>query len=160
MTDEATADVYDRLEGTARTCTAQLRVYSGRVRFGGVIDTVRCREDNVLVRTALSRPGHGRVLVVDGAGSLRTALLGDALALLARDNGWAGVIVHGAVRDVTRLRELDFGVAALGSNPRRSGKAGTGTAGEPVSFGEVVFTPGDTVHVDEDGVVLVPRGAD
>ncbi|MBD0843967.1 ribonuclease E activity regulator RraA [Streptomyces sp. TRM68416] len=160
MTDEATADVCDRLEGTARTCTAQLRLYGGRVRFGGVIDTVRCREDNVLVRTALSRPGQGRVLVVDGAGSLRTALLGDALALLARDNGWSGVIVHGAVRDVARLRELDFGMAALGSNPHRSGKAGTGTAGEPVSFGEVVFTPGDTVHVDEDGVVLVPRGAD
>ncbi|MFD5258947.1 ribonuclease E activity regulator RraA [Streptomyces bobili] len=160
MTDEATADVCDRLEGTARTCTAPLRVYGGRVRFGGVIDTVRCREDNVLVRTALSRPGQGRVLVVDGAGSLRTALLGDVLALLAKDNGWSGVVVHGAVRDVARLRELDFGVTALGSNPRRSGKAGTGTAGEPVSFGEVVFTPGDTVHVDEDGVVLVPRGAD
>ncbi|MER5217650.1 ribonuclease E activity regulator RraA [Streptomyces sp. NPDC002838] len=160
MTDEATADVYDRLEGTARTRTAQLRSYGGRVRFSGVIDTVRCREDNVLVRTALSRPGHGRVLVIDGEGSLRTALLGDVLAHLARGNGWAGVIVHGAVRDVAGLREIHFGVAALGSNPRRSGKAGTGTAGEPVCFGDVVFTPGDTVHVDEDGVVLVPHGAD
>ncbi|MGW0821079.1 ribonuclease E activity regulator RraA [Streptomyces sp. NPDC002845] len=159
MTDEATADVYDRLEGTARTCTVPLHTYGGRVRFGGVIDTVRCCEDNVLVRTALSRPGHGRVLVIDGAASLRTALLGDVLACLARDNGWSGVIVHGAVRDVARLRETDFGVAALGSNPRRSGKAGTGTSGEPVCFGEVVFTPGDTVHVDEDGVVLVPREA-
>ncbi|MFC5827414.1 ribonuclease E activity regulator RraA [Nonomuraea insulae] len=119
----------------------------------------RCHEDNALVRAALSRPGSGRVLVVDGEGSLRTALLGDVLASLGAGNGWAGVIIHGAVRDVARLREIDFGVAALGSNPHRSRKAGTGTTGEPVSFGGVMFTPGDTVHVDEDGVALVPREA-
>jgi regulator of ribonuclease activity A len=160
MTGEATADVCDRFEGTVRTCAVQLRPYGGRVTFGGIVDTVSCREDNVLVRAALSRPGHGHVLVVDGAGSLRTALLGDAMADLARENGWAGVIIHGAVRDVARLRAIDVGVAALGSNPHRSGKTGAGTAGEPVDFGGVVFAPGDTVYVDEDGVALVPQGSE
>lgn len=158
MTAEPTADVCDRLEGTVRTCAVQLRVYGARVPFAGEVDTVSCVEDNALVREALSRPGRGRVLVVDGAGSLRTALLGDVMARMAAENGWAGVVVNGAVRDVARLREIDFGVAALGSNPHRSGKTGAGTAGTPVSFGDVVFTPGDTVHVDEDGVALVPRG--
>ncbi|MFE0801394.1 ribonuclease E activity regulator RraA [Streptomyces sp. NPDC058812] len=157
MSDEATADVCDRWESTVQTCTTQLRSYGGRTRFSGVVDTISCLEDNVLVREALSRPGEGRVLVVDGAGSLRTALMGDAMADLARVNGWAGVIVHGAVRDVARLHETDLGVLALGANPRRSGKTGTGTAGQPVVFGGVVFTPGDTVHVDEDGVALVAR---
>ncbi|MFD5365194.1 ribonuclease E activity regulator RraA [Streptomyces tendae] len=157
MSEEPTADICDRLDGTVQTCTTQLRSYGGRTRFSGRVDTVSCLEDNVLVRAALSRPGQGRVLVVDGAGALRTALMGDAMAELARGNGWAGVIVHGAVRDVARLRETDLGVLALGSNPRRSGKAGTGTAGQPVVFGGVVFTPGDTVHADEDGVALVPR---
>lgn len=159
MRAEPTADVCDKFEGTARTCVIQLRLYGARVPFAGVVDTVSCREDNVLVRAALSRPGDGRVLVVDGAGSLRTALLGDEMARLAAGNGWSGVIVNGAVRDVARLREIDLGVAALGSNPHRSGKAGAGTSGEPVSFGGVVFTPGDTVHADEDGVVLVPQEA-
>ncbi|MGW8063132.1 ribonuclease E activity regulator RraA [Streptomyces ziwulingensis] len=157
MSEEPTADVCDRWEGTVRTCTVPLRSYGGRAGFSGVVDTVSCLEDNVLVREALSRPGQGRVLVVDGAGSLRTALMGDAMADLARENGWAGVIVHGAVRDVARLRGTDLGILALGSNPRRSGKTGTGTAGQPVVFGGVVFTPGDTVHADEDGVALVPR---
>lgn len=106
-TAEATADVCDRLEGTVRTCAAQLRLYGARVPFAGVIDTVRCHEDNALVRAALSRPGNGRVLVVDGEGSLRTALLGDVLASLGAGNGWAGVIIHGAVRDVARLREIE-----------------------------------------------------
>ena len=159
MTVEPTADVCDRLEGAVRTCAVQLRLFGARAAFAGEVDTVSCLEDNVLVRAALSRPGNGRVLVVDGAGSLRTALLGDAMAAMAAGNGWAGVVVHGAVRDVARLREIDLGVAALGSNPHRSGKTGAGAAGVPVSFGGVVFTPGDTVHVDEDGVVLVPRGA-
>ena len=158
MPQETTADLCDRLEGTARTCAVQLRAYGGRVSFAGTVDTVSCVEDNVLVRAALSRPGSGRVLVVDGAASLRTALLGDDMARMAADNGWSGVVVNGAVRDVARLREIDLGVAALGSNPHRSGKAGAGTAGAPVSFGGVVFAPGDTIHVDEDGVVVVPRG--
>lgn len=155
---EPTSDICDKFGEAALTCAVQMRMYGARVPFAGIVDTVSCVEDNVLVRAALSRPGEGRVLVVDGAASLRTALLGDQMAQLGVDNGWSGVVVNGAVRDVARLRTLDFGVAALGSNPRRSGKTGTGAAGEPVSFGGIVFTPGDTLHADEDGIVLLPAG--
>ena len=95
---------------------------------------------------------------MDGGGSLRTALMGDNIADLAVVNGWSGVIINGAVRDVAQLRVADLGILALASNPRRSGKTGAGAAGEPVTFGGVTFGPGDTVYADEDGVVLLPGG--
>jgi regulator of ribonuclease activity A len=120
------------------------------------VATVRCLEDNVLVRAALSEPGRGRILVVDGEGSVRTALMGDEIAGLAAANGWSGVIINGAVRDVARLRDIALGILARGSNPKRSAKTGAGTAGEPVTFGGATFRPGDVVHADEDGVVVLP----
>jgi regulator of ribonuclease activity A len=96
------------------------------------------------------------VLVVDAGGSLRCAVLGDIIAGLAVGSGWAGVVIHGAIRDVERLRGTDLGILALGSNPRRGDKAGTGTRGEPVSLGGVTFKPGDVVYADEDGLVVLP----
>jgi regulator of ribonuclease activity A len=151
----ATADLADRHPETCRSCDLQLIQYGGRRRFHGVVSTVSCFEDNVLVRAKLAEPGQGRVLVVDGGGSLHVALLGDAMAGLALENGWAGIVVHGAVRDVAQLRSLDVGIKALGSNPHKSGKNGTGSCDVPVTFGGVTFRPGATLVSDEDGIVTL-----
>ena len=154
---KATADICDESGTAVAVCAVPLRHFGSLREFSGRVATVRCLEDNVLVRATLGEPGDGRVLVVDGGGSLASALLGDNIAELAAGTGWAGVIINGAVRDVARLREISLGILALGSNPRRSGKAGAGAVGEPVTFGGVTFTPGDTVYADEDGVVIAPE---
>ncbi|WP_345013492.1 S-adenosylmethionine: 2-demethylmenaquinone methyltransferase [Streptomyces shaanxiensis] len=99
------------------------------------------------------------MIVVDGGASLRTALLGDLMAGRARDNGWAGLVILGAVRDAAVPAGVPVGVQALGTNPRKSGKAGKGEVDVPVSFGDVTFRPGDILHADEDGVVLLPASA-
>ncbi|BBA95528.1 putative ribonuclease activity regulator protein [Actinacidiphila reveromycinica] len=155
-TSWSTADLCDAHEGTIGACTGQFTLYGGHRAFRGTVATVRCEDDNVLARQAMSEPGAGRVLVVDGGGSLRCALMGDQMAEVALANGWAGVVVNGAVRDTALLRRLPLGVAALGSNPLRSGKQGTGRRDGEVSFGGVTFRPGATVYVDEDGVVVLP----
>jgi regulator of ribonuclease activity A len=98
------------------------------------------------------------VLVVDGGGSLHTALMGDLIAGTAARNGWAGVVINGAVRDVAALRTLPIGIKALGTNPRKSAKTGAGERDVPVSFGDCVFAPGAEVHSDDDGVVVLPPG--
>lgn len=155
MTQTAsTADICDS-HSAALVCATRLRHYGGRQQFSGQVATVRCHEDNVLLRGTLETQGRGRVLVVDGGGSLATALMGDNVADLGVANGWSGVIINGAVRDVARLRNTDLGILALGSNPRRSAKAGKGTRGEPVTFGGVMFAPGDIVYADEDGLVVL-----
>jgi regulator of ribonuclease activity A len=150
-----TADVLDELGDSAQVCAAPLRPFGGATMIAGRIATVRCHEDNVLLKATLSRPGDGEVLVVDGGGSLERALVGDRVASLARDNGWAGLIVYGAVRDAATLRDLDLGVWALGTCPRASRKVGDGEIDVPVSFGGVTFRPGGVVYGDDDGVVVV-----
>ncbi len=153
----ASADAYDANRDRAQVCELQLRQF-GRVRsFEGAISTVRCLEDNVLVKERAAQPGNGRVLVVDGGGSLRCALLGDTIATLARDNGWVGLVVNGCVRDVAALAELDLGITALGSNPRPSAKEAAGELDMPVSFGGAVFHPGALLYSDDDGIVVVRR---
>lgn len=154
MTPTSTADVMDRHPDAYDVCELQLRSLGGRAAFQGAVSTVQCLEDNVLLRAALDEPGAGRVLVVDGGGSLRTALLGDVVAGLAVSNGWAGLVVHGAVRDSLALADLDLGIKALGTNPRKSGKAGTGQRDVPVSFGGATFSPGALLVSDEDGLVV------
>ncbi|MGI5284579.1 ribonuclease E activity regulator RraA [Nonomuraea polychroma] len=149
-----TADLYDERGDQLDSCDLQLRQYGGRHAFAGPIATVHCHEDNALLKSVLSEPGGGRVLVVDGGGSLHTALMGDVIAALAVANGWAGVVINGAVRDVAALRELDLGVKALGSNPRKSGKEGTGERDVPVSFGGVIFRPGAELFSDDDGILV------
>ena len=131
------------------------RQFGGRSRFSGPAITVACHEDNALLKSVLSEPGEGRVLVVDGGGSLHTALMGDLIAGLAVENGWSGAVINGAVRDVATLRTLDLGIKALGSNPRKSTKTGAGELDVPVEFGGVTFTPGDTVYSDDDGIVVL-----
>ncbi|GAA4208234.1 ribonuclease E activity regulator RraA [Microbispora amethystogenes] len=154
----ATADLYDAHYDThgdaLRSCLTQFRSYGSRPRFSGQISTIRCLEDNALIRQVLGTPGEGRVLVVDGGGSLRTALLGDLIAASAVKHGWAGVVVNGAVRDTVALTGLDLGVKALGSNPRKSAKTGLGEVDVPVTFGEVTFAPGEWLYSDEDGILV------
>lgn len=110
----------------------------------------------MLLKATVSGPGDGRVLVVDGGGSMRCALLGDNIASIARDNGWAGIVLNACVRDSVALDELGFGVKAIGTNPRPSKKDGDGDVDVAVTFGEVTFAPGVQLYADEDGVVVLP----
>jgi regulator of ribonuclease activity A len=153
----ATADLIDEYGSELTSCETQFRSYGSRARFAGPVQTVRCREDNTLVKRLLATPGDGRVLVVDGGGSLRAALMGDLIGASAVTNNWAGVVINGAVRDVVALRGLDLGVQALGSNPRKSVQNGTGEIGVPVTFGGAEFGPGAWLYSDEDGIVLATR---
>jgi regulator of ribonuclease activity A len=107
------------------------------------------------LKRTLGEAGDGRVLVVDGGGSLRVALVGDMIGALARDSGWAGIVINGCVRDVEALGQLDLGVLALGSNPRPSAKGGAGEVDVPVELGGVTFRPGDSLYADADGVVVL-----
>ena len=138
-----------------RSCDTQFRQFGARTQFAGPISTVRCFQDNALLKSVLSEPGAGRVLVIDGSGSLHTALVGDVIAELARCNGWSGLIVHGAVRDAATLRGIDIGIKALGTNPRKSTKTGAGERDVAIDLGGVSFLPGDVAHSDDDGIVVV-----
>ncbi len=149
-----TADLFDAHEATLQSCETQFRQFGARSSFNGPIRTVRCREDNALLKQVLSTPGGGAVLVIDGGGSLRTALVGDVIAGLAERNGWIGLIVNGAIRDSVAMKALDLGVKALGTNPRKSGKTGAGEVDVPISFGGCDFTPGHWLFSDEDGIVV------
>ncbi len=152
-----TPDLYDAHEKDVRVAEPLLRDYGGAASFHGPIATVRVYEDNSLVRAALEEPGAGRVLVVDGGGSLRCALVGDQLAVLARRNGCAGLIVHGCIRDSAAIGAINIGVKALNTNPRKSVKRGAGERNVPVTFAGVTFTPGEHVYADADGVLLCAR---
>ncbi len=154
----ATADLCDEHGEALQVLGLQMRRFGGRARFSGRIRTVRCYEDNSLVRQVLEGPGEGCVLVVDGGGSLRVALIGDQIAELAVASGWAGLVINGAVRDTAALDRLDLGVKALGAVPRKSVKRGEGQVDVPLAFGGVIFTPGDTLFSDEDGVVVLAAG--
>ena len=151
----ATADLVDEIGEDVHSCDLQFGQYGGRSQFAGPISTVRCFQDNALLKSVLSEPGNGGVLVIDGEGSLHTALVGDVIAGLGRDNGWAGLIVNGAVRDAATLRTLDIGIKALGTNPRKSTKTGEGQRDVPVEFGGVTFVPGAIAYSDDDGIVIV-----
>ena len=153
-----TADLVDEIGPDVRSCDLQLTQYGGRPQFAGPITTVRCFEDNALLKSVLSEPGDGGVLVIDGDGSLHAALVGDVIAGLGLDNGWAGLIINGAVRDAATLRTLGIGVKALGTNPRKSTKTGEGLRDAAVEFGGVVFVPGHIAYSDDDGIVVVAPG--
>jgi regulator of ribonuclease activity A len=154
-----TADLVDDIGPNVRSCDVQFRQFGARTQFAGPITTVRCLEDNALLKSVLSMPGEGGVLVIDGAGSLHTALVGDLIGQLAHSNGWAGLVIHGAVRDAAALRGIDLGIKALGTNPRKSGKTGAGERDVTVSFGGVDFVPGDIAYSDDDGIVVVAAAA-
>ena len=150
-----TADLVDEIGPNVRSCDLQFGQYGGRSQFAGRIATVRCFQDNALLKSVLSEPGNGGVLVIDGDGSLHTALVGDVIAGLGVDNGWAGLIINGAVRDAAMLRTMDIGIKALGTNPRKGTKTGDGQRDVAVEFGGVVFVPGEIAYSDDDGIVVV-----
>jgi regulator of ribonuclease activity A len=148
-----TSDLVDKYDQVS-SCEVQFRILGRRRAFSGRIRTVKCHEDNALLKSVISTPGAGDVLVVDGGGSLRSALMGDNLAGIASRNGWRGAVIYGAVRDLVLLDAIDFGVKALGSNPRKSTKTGAGQEGIRVSFGGVTFTPGHWLYSDDDGLLV------
>ncbi|MGH3516351.1 MAG: ribonuclease E activity regulator RraA [Haloechinothrix sp.] len=151
-----TADLVDEHSAELRVCDTQFRQFGKNRTFAGPVRTVSCFQDNGLVKQVLNTEGNGAILVVDGGGSLHTALTGDLIAQAAVDNGWAGIVINGAVRDSAVLAELPIGIKALGTNPRKSAKDGEGALDVPVSFGGVTFNPGDVLYSDEDGVALLP----
>lgn len=131
--------------------------FGGRESFAGEVVTVKCFEDNSLVKAALGESGNGSVLVVDGGGSLRCALLGDMLAAMGRDNGWAGVVVYGAVRDVEITRSIDLGIRALAAHPVRSQKRGEGQRDVAVRFAGHEICTGQYLYADANGIIIAQR---
>lgn len=129
-------------------------------RFAGQAATIKCFEDNSRVPEVLGEPGRGRVLVVDAGGSVRCAVLGDRLARMASDNGWAGVIVYGCVRDVDELADIPLGVQALATHPRKSDKRGEGESGAPLRITGVRIRPGDWIYADNNGIVIAREPVD
>jgi regulator of ribonuclease activity A len=155
----ATTDLCDAHEdklaaGTLRVLEPALRPYGGAARFTGPAATLKLFEDNTLVRTALEEQGGGRVLVVDGGGSLRCALVGGNLGVLAQKNGWAGIVVYGCVRDSAELAACDVGVLALATHPRKSDKRGAGVRDVPVTVLGTRIAPGEWIYADADGVLV------
>lgn len=150
----STADLYDEQGEALASVSLQFQDLGGQTRFTGTVRTVRCLEDNGLVKSVLNSPGNGAVLVVDGAGSLNTALMGDMIAEAAVANGWAGVVINGPIRDRAAVAKLPLGVKALGSNPRKSAKESAGEVDVPVEFGGVTFRPGARLWADEDGILV------
>lgn len=150
----ATTDLSDQFPDQVQICDPIFRDFGGANTFHGQISTLKCIEDNALVRQCLSAPGAGRVLVVDGGGSLRSALLGDQLGQLACDNGWAGLVIFGCIRDAAGLATLPLGIKALAAHPRKSGKMGWGTLAQPLRFAGVEFRPGAYLYADEDGILV------
>jgi regulator of ribonuclease activity A len=151
---KATADLADDIGPEIRSCDTQFTQYGGRREFAGRISTVKCFQDNALLKSILGEPGNGGVLVIDGDASVHTALVGDLIAELGRSNGWSGIIINGAVRDSAVLRTLDIGIKALGTNPRKSTKTGAGERDVPLQIGGVTFTSGEYAYSDDDGVVV------
>lgn len=152
-----TADLCDRFEPDLQLAAPVFRDFGGRPAFCGYMTTVKLFEDNALVRKILEAPGAGRVLVVDGGGSLRCALVGDNLAKLAFDHGWAGIVVNGCIRDAAEIAHIKIGVKALATSPQKSIKTGKGEIDVVVRFAEATFIPGHYLYSDADGIILAPR---
>ncbi len=150
----STPDLCDENPDVIQVLEPILANFGGRDSFGGEIVTIKCHEDNSLVKELAGKPGHGKVMVVDGGGSLRRALLGDMIAENAVKNGWEGLIIYGCVRDVDALMELDIGVQAMASIPLKTEKRGIGDHNVPVTFGGITFNPGDYVYADNNGVII------
>lgn len=157
MTARPNADLYDDHGDISQTCSTQFTDYGAVRQFAGPIRTVKCFRDNQLVKDLLNEPGGGAVVVIDGSGSLESALMGDMIAANGLKNGWAGVVILGAIRDSVAISKMDFGVKALGVNAAKSSKDGVGIVNEIVEFGGVRFEPGHWIYCDEDGILVAPH---
>ncbi|QRM19103.1 ribonuclease E activity regulator RraA [Dechloromonas sp. TW-R-39-2] len=153
-----TPDLCDEFESdigkSLRIVSPMFQRYGARATFSGEIVTLKIFEDNSLVRTAFAEDGKGKVLVIDGGGSLRCALVGDQLAILAQKNGWEGVVVYGCIRDSVDINGIDIGVRALNTHPQKSIKKNVGDRDIAATFGGVTFNPGEWLYADEDGVLV------
>lgn len=150
----ATTDLSDEFPALVRHVQPLFRDFGGHGAFCGPVATLRVPDDNSLVRAAVESAGHGRVLVVDGGGAMEYALFGGNLGKLAEENGWAGVVVNGCVRDTIELRQCRIGVKALATHPKRSDKRGFGESDVVLRFAGVTIAPGDWLYADEDGIVV------
>ena len=150
----STPDLCDAYPDRVQVLEPILHNYGGRRSFGGLIATVKCHDDNSFVRKRLEEPGEGRVLVVDGGGSTHRALMGGDLAALAVENGWAGVVIWGCIRDIDEIRATDVGVQAYGVVPRKSRKRNIGELDVPLNFGGVNFHRDDWLYADNNGVIV------
>jgi len=155
--DFKTADLCDEFEQSVGVAEPLFHDYGRTASFRGKIVTIKVFEDNVLVREALETDGQQQVLVVDGEGSTRCALVGDQLALLAHDNGWAGIVINGCIRDSAEIAEIPVGVKALHAVPRKSAKEGAGERDVLVHFAGITFTPGHYLYADPDGIIVTDR---
>jgi regulator of ribonuclease activity A len=155
--DIKTADLCDEFSDELEVCEPIFGDYGGELRFAGQIATIKCFEDNSLVRELTGEAGNGRVLVVDAGGSMRRAVVGDMLGKKAVDNGWAGIVVYGCIRDSAALSALPIGVKALGTHPVKTDKRGEGQRDIAVRFAGVTFRPEDWLYADEDGIVVARR---
>ena len=154
---KSTCDLCDEYAAIVQIADPLFKSYGGRAAFCGQMSTVRCPEDNSLVREWVASDGRGKVLVVDGFGSLRRALLGDQLGEKAVANGWQGIVINGAVRDVEALEKLDLGILALAAIPVKTDKKGAGETDLSLRFAGVTFTPGHYVYADRSGLVVAPN---
>lgn len=152
-----TCDLYDEFGDTLEILPLQLKSFGGRRKFFGPVETVKCFEDNSRIKELSATHGEGRVLIVDAAASLRRAVMGDMIAGAFLENGWAGVIIWGLVRDVEALAELDMGVLALGAIPCPGKRRGDGQVGIDIRVGEARISSGSFVVADTDGAVLFPK---
>jgi regulator of ribonuclease activity A len=163
MSDVLTCDLCDvhknDTDGAFRVLPPVFKPFGKRIRFAGPISTVKCFEDNTLVKAAVDSPGQGRVLVVDGGASLRRALVGGNLGKSAAKNGWAGLLVNGCVRDVAELAACDTGILALASMPLPTEKRNEGQTDVAVDIQGVWVRPGEWLYADEDGVVVMAQQA-
>lgn len=158
----ATADLCDRHESLlreerVRVVAPMFRAFGGLRSFHGPISTLKLFEDNSFVRKALEQPGEGRVLVIDGGGSLRRALVGDQLAALGAKNNWAGIVAYGCIRDSAAIAGMNIGVLALATHPQKTDKKNLGEADVDITFGGVTFHPGEYLYADDDGVLVADR---
>jgi regulator of ribonuclease activity A len=153
-----TPDLCDEYADELQVLEPLFTDYGGSGKFSGEVVTIKCFEDNSRVKETLATDGRGKVLVVDGGGSLRCALMGDMLAAMAEKNGWQGVIINGCVRDVEILKRIDIGVRALNCHPLKSNKRNEGQRNLPVHFAGVSFKPGQYLYADENGMVVAQTG--
>ena len=152
-----TADLCDDHEGKVSVAQPLFKDYGGNISFSGQIFTIKCFEDNSLVRKALKSPGEGKVLVVDGGGSTRRALVGDLLAQAGADNNWSGIVVNGCIRDSGVIATIGIGCKALGTLPMKTEKKGIGEKELTVHFADINFVPGHYLYADEDGIIVSPK---
>ena len=157
---QSVPDICDEFIDEILVLDPQFHDFGGRRKFGGEIVTIRCFEDNSLVGETVRQPGHGRVIVVDGGGSVRRALLGDMLAAIAAKNGWQGLLINGCVRDVEILESIELGVKALAACPVKTDKRGEGQLGVPLRFAGVQMEPGHYLYADANGIVIAKRNLD